>query len=41
LPIESILDDYARLAVLVDKTGGVDERLAFGLLLDWISSRGG
>jgi hypothetical protein len=39
LPIEEVLADYARLAVLVDKTGGADERLAFGLLVEQVQSR--
>jgi uncharacterized protein len=38
LPIEEILADYDRLAILVQKTGGADERLAFGLLLDRVQS---
>ncbi|WP_435016484.1 DUF447 domain-containing protein [Tundrisphaera sp. TA3] len=32
LPRESVLDDFRRLAVLVDKTGGPAEREAFALL---------
>ena len=36
LPIDEILDDFKRLAIPVDKTGGADERLAFGVLLDRI-----
>ncbi len=32
LAIEEIVADYRRLAVLVDKTGGADERAAFQLL---------
>ena len=32
LPIEEVRTDFARLATLVDKTGGPDERLAFDLL---------
>ena len=32
LPIEEILDDFDRLAVLVRKTGGPDEHQAFDLL---------
>jgi uncharacterized protein len=36
LPIREILADYAKLAILVEKTGGPDERLALGLLLDHI-----
>ncbi len=39
LPIDEILADYARLAILVEKTGGADERLAFGVLLDRVQSR--
>ncbi len=38
LPIGEILAEYGRLAVLVEKTGGPDERLAFGLLLDRVQS---
>ena len=34
LPTSEVLAEYSRLAVLVDKTGGPDERLAFGLLVD-------
>ena len=34
LPTADILEEFGRLAVLVDKTGGPDERLAFGLLVD-------
>jgi uncharacterized protein len=36
LPIDQILNDYAKLVVMVEKTGGPDERLAFGLLADHI-----
>ena len=36
LPRESILEDFDRLAVLVDKTGGSDERLAFAILADHV-----
>jgi hypothetical protein len=38
LPTEEVLAEYARLAVLIEKTGGTDERLAFGLLLDRVQS---
>jgi hypothetical protein len=34
LPTADVLAEYRRLAVPVDKTGGPDERLAFGLLVD-------
>jgi len=34
LPIAEVLATYRQLAVLVEKTGGPDERLAFGLLVD-------
>jgi hypothetical protein len=36
LPIDQILDDLARLVPLVAKTGGADERLGFGVVLDRI-----
>jgi hypothetical protein len=36
LPRDEVLADYARLAFLVEKTGGRDERLAFGLLADHV-----
>ncbi len=39
LPIEQVLDDFARLAVPVGKTAGPDERLAFELLLDHVRRR--
>jgi uncharacterized protein len=38
LPIDDVLAEYGRLAVLVEKTGGADERLAFGLLLDRVQA---
>jgi hypothetical protein len=45
LPLAGILDDYRKLAVLVEKTGGGAERAAFDLLESYIrevaSSRGG
>ncbi len=34
LPRDEVLGEFARLAVSVAKTGGPDERLAFGLLID-------
>ena len=34
LPIGEVLAEFERLAVFVAKTGGPDERLAFGILLD-------
>ncbi len=34
LPPLEILDEFAKLAIPVDKTGGPDERLAFGLLAE-------
>ena len=34
LPPLEILDEFGKLAIPVDKTGGPDERLAFGLLVD-------
>jgi hypothetical protein len=34
LDTHEILGEFARLAILVEKTGGPDERLAFGLLVD-------
>ena len=36
LPIAEILAEFARLVIPVDKTGGPDERLAFGLLADHV-----
>ncbi len=36
LPIDGVMASYRDLAVLVDKTGGPDERLAFGLLADHV-----
>ena len=33
LPPAEVLSEYTRLAVPIDKTGGPDERLAFGLLI--------
>lgn len=44
LPTTEIMADFARLAIPIDKTGGPDERLAFGILLDRVlafSSRKG
>jgi hypothetical protein len=38
LPRAEILDEYARLAVLIDKTGGASEHQAFALLRDYINS---
>ena len=40
LPIEQIREEFDRLAPLVEKTGGPDERAAFRLLLDHLDSRG-
>ncbi len=40
LPLEEILADLGRLAVLVEKTGGPDERLAFGVLVDRVLTFG-
>jgi hypothetical protein len=36
LPFEEIRADYARLAVLVEKTGGPEERAAFALLEQYV-----
>jgi hypothetical protein len=40
LPIDAIRDDLRRLAPLVDKTGGPDERRAFDLLRAFIEAEG-
>jgi len=40
LPIAAIRDDLRRLAPLVDKTGGPDERQAFDLLRAFIEAEG-
>lgn len=37
LPLEEILADLRRLAPLVEKTGGADERAAFALLSEYIN----
>ncbi|SIO65960.1 hypothetical protein SAMN05444166_7904 [Singulisphaera sp. GP187] len=37
LPLDEILADYGKLAILVEKTGGADEREAFELLRDYVS----
>jgi uncharacterized protein len=37
LPLDEILADIAKLAILVEKTGGADEREAFALLRDHVS----
>jgi hypothetical protein len=37
LPSAEVMAAYRQLAVLVEKTGGVDERLAFGLLAEHAS----
>ena len=36
LPADQVRDDFARLAVLVEKTGGEDERRAFGILRGYL-----
>jgi hypothetical protein len=36
LPLDEIRADYRRLAVLVEKTGGADERTAFELLENYV-----
>ena len=36
LPLDQIMASYRELAILVEKTGGADERLAFGLLVDHV-----
>ena len=38
LPLTEVLASYQQLAILVEKTGGPDERLAFGLLADFAST---
>lgn len=37
LPIDEILADYRKLAVLVEKTGGASEREAFAILLNHVT----
>ena len=37
LPVEEIAQEFARLAILVQKTGGEEERIAFELLKDRLS----
>jgi uncharacterized protein len=39
-PLE-ILAEFARLAIPIDKTGGPDERLAFGMLVDRVLASAG
>ena len=41
LPRDEILADFARLVILVEKTGGPDERLAFGFLADHVQAVAG
>jgi hypothetical protein len=40
LPIEQILEDFRRLAPLVEKTGGPDEQFAFAMLKTYVESSG-
>lgn len=39
LPAEQIQKEYESLAVLVEKTGGVDERDAFAMLCEYVQAR--
>ncbi|WP_435009574.1 DUF447 domain-containing protein [Tundrisphaera lichenicola] len=39
LPLDEILASYRQLAILIEKTGGPEERLAFGLLADRVEGR--
>ena len=38
LPAEQIREEFARLAVLVEKTAGEQERRAFELLSDYVAA---
>ena len=37
LPAEQIADEFKRLAILVQKTGGPDEHAAFALLQEYVA----
>jgi uncharacterized protein len=38
LPLDEVLTEYTKHSILVEKTGGSDERLAFGLLADHVQA---